>query len=224
MLLNKDASGTSLHLLLVLKQKLGPRAAGRNQLPDPPRVPTTPPCPQRPNIHTTLGPRTPLYCVRKGWLQQSLDVEGNTVPKSRGTRKFIASEKSWGRKAEPAEDTAGFGTRVLSSHLLLTPAQCSRPGFGGRDNHPSPQDPPSYHSSTKVQMGSFREGGWAPSPVAFAHPEVPGACPSVGCAPWGGAWSCRSGRGRGCSGRAPQFTTAELAMMFTPQAPDPRYK
>ena len=142
------------------------------------------------------------------------------VPQSRGTRKFTASEENWGGKTEPAEDRAGFKTRVFSSHPLLAQAQGSCPSFGCQDIvlHPSP---PSYHHSTKVLLGNFRVGvGRACVPVAFAHPGVPGARPSASCASWGGAVLVRT---RFCTG-APQFITAELAMMFTPQAPEPRCK
>lgn len=56
--------------------------------------------------------------------------------------------------------------------------------------------------------------------MAFAHPGVPSAHPSASCASWGGAVLVRT---RSCAG-VPQFITAELAMMFTPQAPEPRCK
>lgn len=86
--------------------------------------------------------------------------------------------------------------------------------------------------SWELQSGSeVEEGrGCAPRPVPFAHPEVPGVHPSASCTSWTRAWTRGSGWGSGCSSRrqvragAPQFTTAELAMMFTPQAPDPRCK
>ena len=56
--------------------------------------------------------------------------------------------------------------------------------------------------------------------MAFAHPGVPGAHPSASSASWGGAVLAHT---RSCAS-APQSITAELAMMFTPQAPEPRYK
>lgn len=58
-------------------------------------------------------------------------------------------------------------------------------------------------------------------PVSIPQPAVPPG--------QGPGHAAQAGEG-GCSSQhqvqagAPQFTTAELAMMFTPQAPDPRCK
>ena len=110
-------------------------------------------------------------------------MEGNTVPRSRGTRKFIASEESQGRKPEPTEDRAGLKTRIFSSPCSPYPSPGFLPQLQLPRHHPSPQYPPSYHNSTKVQLGNFRVGvqavPLAPWPLLTVRYPVPVPQPAV---------------------------------------------
>lgn len=69
-------------------------------------------------------------------------------------------------------------------------------------------------------MGNFQVGVGcrgivcAPSPVPFAHPEIPGAYPSASCA----SWTCRLGKGLLWSAPGP-----ELVLLSSPQPNWPWY-
>lgn len=154
-LLNKyPIPWASLHLLLVPEAEAVFWLLGRTSYPSLTRQGSPDSSlPQGPSTHNTGDQDTSLLLLEKGWVTSFLDVEGDTVPKSRETRICIASDRGKpGGKPEPAEDRAGSVMRIFSLCSLPEPLAVAAM------RAPFTPVPSQLPHPTKMQLGNFRVG------------------------------------------------------------------
>lgn len=143
-----------------------------------------------------------------------LGGEGDTVPKSRGTRKLLDhTEESWGRQDRAGLEVKAFPSCSLPEPRVLALAPAASTSASSRSSSHPQINEGAVGGASGWEQAEWR--GRCPSPVPSAHPEAPTQRPFLTSGAWGGAWTC----GSGWAGLALVSTRSRAGRLLSPPPP-----